>query len=82
MAGRHGSAAALPVGGNFRWHYKTLFPDFNRHSSPLGRTKALLLAPRLMLERGHQFTERRSHRAKRRLIRPLNLRGFIGERAA
>ena len=37
-------------------------------------SRCLLFAPRLMLERGHQFTERRSRIAQRRLIAPYPAR--------
>jgi hypothetical protein len=37
----------------------------------------LLFAPCLMLERGLQFTGRRSRIAQRRLISPSSLRAFV-----
>jgi hypothetical protein len=57
--------------GNFRWHCKILICDTDGTPRLLGHTKPLLFAPRLMLERGLQFTERRSHTAQRRLITPF-----------
>jgi hypothetical protein len=60
-AGRVVGRAGAPLETeNFCWHYKALFRHFNRHQQALGVTKPLLFAPCLMLERGLQFTERRS----------------------
>jgi hypothetical protein len=42
-------------------------------------SRRLLFAPRLMLERGLQFTARRSLKHDARSAAPLSLRGFICE---
>src|SRR5437868_13455014 len=56
---------------NFYCYYKALFQDRNLCPKSLGRTKPLLFAPRLMLERGLQFTERRSSSAHDAPITPF-----------
>jgi hypothetical protein len=53
-------AIRRPPKKKYRWYCKFLIRDRGEHSGLSGRTKSLLFAPRLMLERGLQFTERRS----------------------
>jgi hypothetical protein len=57
--------------------YSAIFDFLGSLSETQGRIKPLLFAPRLMLERGLQFTRRRSRTAQRRPITPFQARLYL-----